>query len=106
MDTSKLTNSTVKTAFDALQKGDHDQWTSQFVEKPVFTDDGNPKDFEKFSKSAIGHERFTAIDKIENDGKDIYGQFHSDQWGDFKVFFKFEVNGEGKISRLDIGQAN
>jgi len=106
METKKLTNTTVKMAFDALQEGDKTKWKTLFADKVTFTDDGNPRDFDKFSEDAIGSERFTSIDKVENEGKDIYGDFHSDQWGDFKVFFKFGLDSEGKINRLDIGQLN
>lgn len=106
MDTSKLTDPTIKSAFEALQSGNRVEWKSQFAEKVTFTDDGNQRDFDGFSNSAIGQERFTSIEKIENEGKFISGNFHSDIWGDFKVFFKFHLNGEGKIDRLDIGQAN
>lgn len=106
MDTSQLTHKTVKNAFDALQKGDRETWSSLFTADAELYDDGNLRDLKAFNKSAIGHERFTSVDKVENNGKDIYGQFHSDQWGDFKTYFKFSVNDNGKIYRLDIGQAD
>jgi hypothetical protein len=43
---------------------------------------------------------------VENEGKDIKGNFHTESWGNFKTYFKFHINAEGKINRLDIGQAN
>lgn len=69
-------------------------------------DDGNSRDFSKFVKDACGHEKFTSIDKVENNGLDIMGNFHTESWGDFKTYFKFQINAEGKINRLDIGQAH
>lgn len=39
-----------------------------------------------------GHERFTTIDKAENDGKDIYGNFHTESWGGFRIYFKFHFD--------------
>lgn len=104
MDTSKLTNETVKKAFEALQKGEKETWSSLFTADAELYDDGSLRDLRAFNNNAIGHECFTSVDKVENDGKDIYGQFHSDQWGDFKVYFKFHINNEEKIHRLDIGQ--
>lgn len=77
-----------------------------FSNKVELYDDGNKRDFTKFSKDALGHEYFTNIDKVENNGLDIYGRFHSDKWGDFKTLFRFSINEEKKINRLDIGQAN
>lgn len=105
MDLSKITNEQVKSAFEALQSGDK-SWYSYFTENPVMTDDGNTIDFKNFFSKALGTEKFLTIDKVENDGKDIYGNFKAGQWGTFKVFFKFHQNADGKFDRLDIGQAN
>jgi hypothetical protein len=105
MDTTKL-NETVKKAFDAWQNGDVGTFTSLFIADAKLYDDGKPRDFKKFVKDACGHEKFTSIDKIEHEGKTIYGQFHTESWGDFKTFFKFNLNNEGKFDTLEIGQAN
>jgi hypothetical protein len=63
-------------------------------------------DLKRFFEKALGHERFTSIDRVENGSMNIYGKFHSDQWGDFKTYFKFRLNAQGKIDRLEIGQAS
>jgi hypothetical protein len=106
MDTSQLSNSTVRKAIDALQAGDRKNWFDLFITNAELYDDGNKQNFKTFFEKTLGHERFIKIDKVANNGLDVYGQFHSDQWGDFKTYFKFHVNHEGKISRLDIGQAD
>lgn len=106
MNTDKLTNQTVKAAFDAWQNGDSKLFLSFFTIDAKLYDDGSPRDFQKFVKEACGHEKFTSIDKVENDGKDITGNFHTESWGDFKTYFKFHLNAEGKFIRLDIGQAH
>lgn len=106
MDTSKLINSTVKAAFDVWQNGDAKTFLSFFTADATLTDDGNPRNFQSFVKDACGKERFTSIDKVENEGTAIYGHFHTESWGDFNTFFKFNINDEGKIYQLDIGQAN
>lgn len=105
MEITKIKNAKVQAAIDAWQKADYTLWLSFFTDDAQLLDDGHPRDFEKFSKKAIGHERFTSIDKIENYGMDIYGKFHSDTWGDFKTYFKFHSNDAGKFYRLEIGQA-
>jgi len=104
----KLTNTVVKAAVEALEKGDSTAWFALFTPDAVLYDDGNRQDFTRFSNSAFGrgHEHFTRIDKVENNGLDVYGSYHSDQWGDFKTYYKFHINNEGKITRLDVGQAN
>ncbi len=104
--TEVLTNPVVKSAINALEKGDLKSWLDLFTKEAELSDDGRQTDFNHFSKNAIGHERFTTIDKVENNGLDVFGHFHSDRWGDFKTYFKFRINADGKISRLDIGQAS
>jgi hypothetical protein len=106
IDTSKLSNDIIKTAIKAWQKGDSNLWLSFFTNDAELLDDGHPGDFVKFSTEAIGHERFTSIDKVEDNGMNIFGRFHSDTWGDFKTYFKFHINNEGKIDKLEIGQAD
>lgn len=106
LNTDLISNATVKAALEAWQNGDAKTWLSFFTADARLFDDGSPRDFKKFSATAIGHERFTSLDKVENNGLDIYGLFHSDQWGDFKTYFKFHLDSHGKFDRLDIGQAS
>ncbi|HKO78657.1 MAG TPA: hypothetical protein VJU52_15680 [Flavobacterium sp.] len=106
VNTDKISNPIVKKAIKALQDADETTWFSLFSENAELYDDGNKKNFKRFFGRAIGHERFTSIDKIENNSLTVYGEFHSDLWGNFKTYFKFQLNESGKITRLDIGQAN
>ena len=105
MDLSKITNQTVNAAMEAWQNGDSKTFLSYFTANPSMTDDGNPRNFQSFVKDACGKEKYLTIDKVENDGKDVFGNFKAGNWGTFKVFFKFHQNNEGKFERLDIGQA-
>jgi hypothetical protein len=106
MNTAMITNPVAKKAIDALQAGNKDAWFELFTTDAQLFDDGNKIDFKGFSESALGHERFTSIDKVENEGLSLYGKFHSDKWGDFKTYFKFHINSNNKVSRLEIGQAD
>lgn len=106
MDTQALPNPIVRRAIDALQQGDHKAWFALFDADAQLFDDGHPLPFRPFFENALGHERFTSIDRVEHEGQHLYGRFHSDQWGHFKTYFKFRINAEGLIERLDIGQAS
>ncbi|WP_345209431.1 hypothetical protein [Mucilaginibacter gynuensis] len=106
MYTEKLTNPVVKQAINALQTANKTVWFSLFTTDAELYDDGKLISFRYFSDSALGHEHFNSIDRVEDDGLSVYGKFHSDQWGDFKTYFKFHINADGKINRLDIGQAS
>jgi hypothetical protein len=105
MITDALENATVKAAIEALQKGDRTAWSALFESDAALYDDGSPRPLRKFTDDALGHERFTSIERVENDGLDVTGAFHSDRWGDFRTYFRFQLSPTGKIKRLDIGQA-
>jgi hypothetical protein len=105
MFTDMLTNPTVKAAIEALQKGDRSAWSALFEPDAKLYDDGSPRSLEKFTEDALGHERFTSIESVDNNGLDLVGGFHSEQWGDFRTYFRFQLSASGKIKRLDIGQA-
>jgi hypothetical protein len=105
MITTKLTHPTVKAAIQAFQDGDRAAWTALFEAGAELLDDGTPRELAAFTKEAVGHERFTSIDKVDNGGLDVVGHFHSETWGDFRTFFKFRLGASGKIARLEIGQA-
>lgn len=106
MDTSKIENPVAAKAIDALQTADKTAWFALFASDAQLYDDGNKMNLRSFFEKAIGHEYFTSIDKVENNGLAVYGKFHSDTWGNFKTYFKFTITPQGKISRLDIGQAD
>ncbi|AXK65061.1 nuclear transport factor 2 family protein [Burkholderia sp. IDO3] len=105
MNTDVLHHPVVRRAIDALQQGDGAAWAALFAPDATLYDDGRPRDLHAFNRDAIGAERFTTIDRVDNDGLDVYGEFHSDRWGTFRTYFKFQVDGAGRIIRLDIGQA-
>jgi hypothetical protein len=104
--TDKIPNATAKAAIDALQAGNKTAWAALFESNAQLFDDGQPRDLHHFTEKALGHERFTSIDAIENGGLSLTGRFHSDTWGDFRTYFRFKLSGAGKIVRLDIGQAD
>ena len=99
-----LKNPTVKAAIEAFQAGNQQAWSGLFEEDAELFDDGSPRSLEKFTRDAIGHERFTSFDRVSPDGLEVVGKFHSEQWGDFRTYFRFQLGPDGKISRLDIGQ--
>ena len=103
--TDALTNPIVKAAIEALQKGDRKAWLALFESDAELYDDGALRSLEKFTREALGHERFTSIERVEKDGLELIGEFHSEQWGDFRTYFRFRMSPAGKIKRLDIGQA-
>ena len=106
METNKITNNIARAAIEAWQKGNAEAWLSFFTPDAKLLDDGKIRNFKKFSTEAIAHERFTSIYSVANNGLSIYGRFHSDTWGDFKTYFKFHINEQGKVYQLEIGMVD
>jgi hypothetical protein len=104
MKTDALTNPTVKAAIEALQSGDRKAWSALFEPDAELYDDGSPRSLKEFTRDALGHERFTSIDCVQNNGLDLTGAFYSGEWGDFRTYFRFQLSSGSKIKRLDIGQ--
>ena len=61
-------------------------WSALFEPDAELYDDGSPRSLKEFTRDALGHERFTSIDRVENNGLDLTGSFHSDRWGDSDRF--------------------
>lgn len=67
---------------EALQAGGKTAWLALFAVDARLTDDGSPRSFTGFSEDVLGPERFASIDRVDNNGLDVYGSFRSDRWGD------------------------
>jgi hypothetical protein len=106
MNTSAITHPIAMKAIEAFQAADSARWIPLFAKDVTLLDDGKRRDFKNFSTEAIKIERFTSIEEIEDNGTSIYGQYHSDVWGDFRAYFKFHFNEQGEINMLEIGQAD
>jgi hypothetical protein len=104
--TNLLIVPTVKAAVEALQNADKAAWNRLFTPKAVLYDNGCPRDLKRFTQGSFGCERFICIDRIANNGLYIEGDFHSDECGNFRAYFNFELNDSGRIVRLDIGKVD
>lgn len=104
MDIINIPDPIVRAAIKAMNTRNRQAWFDLFAPDAVLTDDGNPHDFTEWSDSELfgsSAGRVTAIDHIEDDGKRLFAQFHSDQWGDFPTSMQFTIAGN-KITRLDV----
>jgi hypothetical protein len=91
---------------DALQSGSRQEWAALFEPDAELFDDGQPRSLESFTRDALGHEHFVSIDRVGNHSLELISHFHSDKWGEFRTYFKFQLSPSGRIRRLDIGQAD
>lgn len=107
MNVELLQHPLVKAAITAMNSQDRAAWMQLFAENTVLTDDGNRQDFVHWSDHEIfGKDtgELRTVDRQEDGGLTVYGKFRSSRWGEFNTFFRFHVQ-DGKIIRLDVGQA-
>ncbi len=105
MNYTNITDPEVQAAIQAWQEGDPEAFLSYFSPNALMTDDGNIRSLPAFVKEACGNELFLSLDKVEDEGRSVFGNFKAGHWGTFRVYFKFHKNPTGKFDRLDIGQA-
>ena len=98
-----ITNLTVRKAIDSLQRREAATWLSLFVKNAVVYDHGNAMTAWDFIEKSVGREYFTRIDRTDDTGLCVFGSYHTVQWGDFLVSFRFVLAGE-RICRLDVSQ--
>ena len=104
----ELTTPLVQKGIIALNEQDAKTWYSLFNDDATFSDDGRTMDFKSWcDRELFGNSKCSVIriDKVENDGLNVYCLFRSDNYGDFKTFMHFGTNGENFVS-LDVGQIN
>jgi hypothetical protein len=106
MTIQNLKNETIKSLLTAMNSSDKETYLKLFSKNAIMTDDGNKREVSEWAESEIfgrGKGHLTSIDKELNEGLTIYGVFHSNQWGNIKAIFNFEVN-ENLITRFDASQ--
>jgi hypothetical protein len=101
----------VQAALTAMELNDRTAFLALFAPDIVLTDDGEAHNFIEWCDSEIfspppGRSRayITAIHHVEPGGLRFTGRLHSEQWGDFDVYNRFQLEG-GQIARLEVGQA-
>ncbi|HSP18429.1 MAG TPA: hypothetical protein VLQ79_02875 [Myxococcaceae bacterium] len=88
---------------EAFQAGDRKTWAALFDHDAELFDDGSARSLDRFTREALGRERFTSFDWASPDGLQVVGKFHSEQWSDSRTYFRFHLGPDGKIRRLDVG---
>jgi hypothetical protein len=73
MKTDALTNPIIKAAIEALQNGDRKTWSALFEPDAELYDDGSPRSLKEFTRDALGQERFTSVNRVENNELDLTG---------------------------------
>lgn len=95
---------TVRTAISALQAGDRLNWLTCFTAGAKLFDNGKRKSLFNFTRDHIGSMHFISIERVDNDGRDVYGVLKVREEENIRAYFKFRLDAAAMCSRLDVGR--
>jgi hypothetical protein len=95
---------TVRTAISALQAGDKLGWLTCFTAGAKLFDNGKRRSLFNFTRDNIGLMQFNDIERVDNDGRDVYGMLRFREEKSFRAYFKFRLDAAAMCSRLDIAR--
>ncbi|MET9362697.1 nuclear transport factor 2 family protein [Streptomyces sp. NPDC006632] len=102
----KLTDPAVRAFVGALNSGDRDAFTAALAPGATMSDDGADRDVADWTEREIfssgGH---MDIENQTRDGLALVANYRNDTWGEMRTAWRFTVDGDGRISRFETGQA-
>ncbi|KUF19968.1 MULTISPECIES: hypothetical protein [Streptomyces] len=106
MQTNRLGDPAVRAFVGAVNS--HDRQAFQDVLSPgaTMSDDGSDRDVEDWTEREIfssnGH---MDVESESDGGRTLVVSYRNDTWGEMRTKWQFTVDGAGKISRFETGQA-
>lgn len=102
---NQLTNPAIRTALEAQQKHDLTAWFAVFSDNPTFINDDKTEDFKQFFENAFNfHEKLLSIEKVDETGTHITGNYFGGKYGTYRISIRFRENSAGKLDYLEIKQ--
>lgn len=104
--TAKLSDPAVRAFVAALNSHDREAFMSLLAPDATMSDDGSDRDLADWIDREIfsthGH---MDVDNESNGGCSLVARYSNDTWGEMRTRWSFTVDGEGRISRFETGQA-
>ncbi|MEU6543779.1 nuclear transport factor 2 family protein [Streptomyces sp. NPDC046859] len=104
--TSKLSDPTVRAFVAAVNAHDREGFMSVLAPGATMADDGTDRDLTDWVDREIfsshGHLK---VDNESNQGRDLVASYRNDTYGEMRTRWHFEVEDDGRISRFETGQA-
>ncbi|MFE9258907.1 nuclear transport factor 2 family protein [Streptomyces sp. NPDC006879] len=104
--TAKLSDPAVRAFVGAVNARDRASFMALLTPGATMSDDGSDRDLgewvdrEIFSSS--GH---MDVQRESDHGRSLVVNYRNDTWGEMRTSWRFLVDGDGKISRFETGQA-
>lgn len=105
MEFSSLSNNAVKSALKALASKNLDAWYALFTDQVRLVENGKEGDFKTYFDEAMKYSaRFLHVEKENNNGLEVIGEYFAGRGGRFRASFTFQQNEQGKLNHLEIQQ--
>ncbi|MPZ54009.1 MAG: nuclear transport factor 2 family protein [Acidimicrobiia bacterium] len=102
----RLSNDTVRAVVGAINAGDREAFDTQFVDKPTMSDDGTERDFRDWTDREIfSSNGRIEVDNQSDEGRALIANYRNDTYGEMRTSWAFQIDDEGKVSHMDVGQA-
>ncbi|MEU8778763.1 nuclear transport factor 2 family protein [Streptomyces sp. NPDC048606] len=102
----QLTDPTVRAFVHAVNAGDRAAFTALLTPGATMSDDGSDRDVADWTEREIfscnGH---MAVASESDGGRALVVDYRNDTWGEMRTAWRFQVTGDGHVSRFETGQA-
>ncbi|MFJ2258592.1 nuclear transport factor 2 family protein [Streptomyces sp. NPDC087844] len=103
---AKLSHPAVRDFVGAVNAHDRDAFRAVLASGATMTDDGSKRDLDDWTEREIfdshGH---MEVDNESQGGLALVARYSNDSWGEMRTKWSFTVDGDGRITRFDTGQA-
>ncbi|MEV6960380.1 nuclear transport factor 2 family protein [Streptomyces sp. NPDC051207] len=104
--TAKLSDPAVRAFVDAVNSHDREGLMALLAPGATMSDDGSDRDLAKWVDREIfsshGH---LEVDNESRGGRSLLARHRNDVWGEMRTRWSFTVDGDGRITRFETGQA-
>ncbi|MFF5881894.1 nuclear transport factor 2 family protein [Streptomyces sp. NPDC012589] len=104
--TTRLSDPAVRAFVTAVNNHDREAFTAVLAEGATMADDGTERDLADWTDREIfssnGH---MDVEKEINGGRGLVVSYRNDTWGEMRTRWSFTVDDDGRISRVETGQA-
>ncbi|MHA5051505.1 nuclear transport factor 2 family protein [Streptomyces sp. SD15] len=103
---TKLSDPAVRAFVTAVNAHDREAFQAVLAPGATMSDDGSDRDLADWTEREIffshGH---MDVDNESRGGLALIAHYSNDTWGEMKTKWVFTVDGDGRISRFETGQA-
>ncbi|MEU6483872.1 nuclear transport factor 2 family protein [Streptomyces sp. NPDC046887] len=102
----QLSDPSVRAFVAAVNAGDREAFTALLAPGATMSDDGSERDLAEWTEREIFSSggRMDVVSEAEG-GRRLVADYRNETYGSMRTAWRFEVGGDGRITRFETGQA-